>query len=121
MTDFGAGQASCRCGAVWSGHRLAHCSGHGCHRTFGSVALFDRHLISGRGDEPSTHVDLTIKRTRSGDPIAVLAADGVVREPWRGRGTAVGDDRQGSQVPRDPSPQTQQLPTQNRDRVWEAA
>lgn len=38
----------------WRDKRLAHCSG--CHRTFGSVDLFDRHRLShgdhGRCESP---------------------------------------------------------------------
>lgn len=32
---------TCRCGARWTDLRAAHCGS--CHRSFSSVALFDRH------------------------------------------------------------------------------
>lgn len=104
MTDYGSGRGTCRCGAAWSGHRLAHCAGDGCHRTFGSAALFTRHLRSNAGDQPSSHVDLTEKLTRSGAAVAVLAPDGVIREPWRGHHGAVTSAERLSQKPRDQSP-----------------
>jgi len=44
MTTTAAGIAphSCRCGARWTGQRMAHCAAD-CHRTFTSVTAFDRH------------------------------------------------------------------------------
>jgi hypothetical protein len=34
------------CDATWNGEAPCHCSGSsGCHRTFGSLEAFDRHLV----------------------------------------------------------------------------
>jgi len=43
------------CTAKWRSKRLAHCGG--CHRSFGSVSLFDRHRLGygehGRCEDPA--------------------------------------------------------------------
>lgn len=43
------------CSARWRSRRLAHCGG--CHRSFGSVQLFDRHRLGygehGRCEDPA--------------------------------------------------------------------
>lgn len=56
----------CKCGAAWTGYRIAHCGGAlGCHVTFGGITFFDRHLIGGRHHTPQ-EMELEVVRT-SGD------------------------------------------------------
>ena len=43
---------ACKCGARWTGLRVAHCSV--CHRTFTTVANFDRHRRGGRCVDPAS-------------------------------------------------------------------
>lgn len=68
---------TCRCGAGWTGHRVAHCGG--CHRTFASMALFDRHR-SPRG-EHGTCLDPASITDKAGNS-AMTLVDG----RWRGPG-----------------------------------
>lgn len=57
------------CGRAWwqSGNRTSHCGG--CHETFASLTLFDRHRHGGVCADPATMTDL-------GQPLATETRGG---------------------------------------------
>lgn len=72
-----SGSLSCNgCTARWSGVARAHCSG--CHKTFASPGLFDRHR-SPAGEHGKCHHPATIT-TSSGERVMFLR-DGLWRSP----------------------------------------
>lgn len=73
-TNTGTALAVCGgCPARWRSRRLAHCGA--CHRSFGSVQLFDRHRLGygehGRCEDPAYLQSHRMTRV-----------DGVWRERW---------------------------------------
>lgn len=70
--------ASCNgCGNTWTGLSRAHCAAEGCHRTFGSVGLFDRHRSS--AGKHGTCLDPTSITNSNGERV-MFYRDGM----WRG-------------------------------------
>lgn len=68
------------CDASWTALNAAHCTAPGCHRTFSSVGLFDRHRsASGPGDHGSCLDPGRLVNANTGAPIAEFR-DGM----WRG-------------------------------------
>lgn len=53
-------EATCRCGARWSGRRTAHCGS--CHLTFGAPGGFDRHRRGGACLGEAALVELGLRR-----------------------------------------------------------
>lgn len=68
------------CSATWQSLALAHCGA--CHRSFGSVDLFDRHRL-GYGEHGRCEDPLFLPRMKGGQPRMVQDIAGVWREPGR--------------------------------------
>lgn len=64
------------CPATWTGLSRCHCAA--CHRTFGSVGLFDRHR-SQAGDRGTCLDPAGLRHRKTGEPLMRLV-DGL----WRG-------------------------------------
>lgn len=74
-TNTGTASAVCGgCSATWRSRRLAHCGA--CHRSFGSVQLFDRHRL-GYGEHGRCEDPAFLQRHR------MTLTDGVYREVAR--------------------------------------
>lgn len=54
------------CQARWTGLRTSHCGTQGCHRTFSSVAAFDRHRAGGVCNDPAD-LGMVLRTDRSYD------------------------------------------------------
>lgn len=65
------------CDASWTALGAAHCSG--CHRTFSSVGLFDRHRTAAGGEHGSCLDPGRLVNASTGERVAFLR-DGI----WRG-------------------------------------
>lgn len=66
------------CSTVWTAAGAAHCSGPGCHRTFSSVGLFDKHR-SQYGEHGRCLDPETITHARTGERLMFFRAG-----MWRG-------------------------------------
>lgn len=65
------------CPATWTAMGAAHCSG--CHRTFSSVGLFDRHRSAAGSEHGSCFDPSRLVNAKTGAPVAEFR-DGM----WRG-------------------------------------
>lgn len=70
---------TCGCGARWTDLRTAHCAADGCHRSFASVGLFDRHRSTTGNEQGSCRNPNQITNT-NGDRVMFLR-DGTWRSP----------------------------------------
>jgi hypothetical protein len=67
------------CDATWTGTGRAHCSASGCHRTFATAALFDRHR-SAAGEHGTCLDPETLVNRESGERL-MFHRDGMWRSP----------------------------------------
>lgn len=67
----------CRCGAWWTGLTAGHCTG--CHRSFTSIAAFDRHRSGSHAADTRQCLDPATVLTEKGEPALVPA-----NKPWIG-------------------------------------
>lgn len=66
---------TCECGAVWSG-KAEHCMAKGCHQTFSSTPIGDRHRVGLHGVREGknrrrclTPEEMESKRTKGQNPV----------------------------------------------------